>query len=410
MRLYEFEGKKLLASAGFAVPVAQIISSNSLVDVSKLSFPIFAKVQVLGGNRAQRSGVVRFEKGQEQEAKKTIHEWLNNGWNGEKIEYLLIEQAIQNIKKEHYFALRWDTTTRGPVVLYSAHGGSGIEQRQKREKAKSEQTLETYRIDMRLVDHSLQEIAKKIFAHNTHGNDILKKLWQTFYTNDATLVEINPLFELTDETFVAGDAKIDLDDLAAFRHPEWESYPKRTAFARLPTAMEEEAKNINAMDHRGVAGASFFEFDGDIGIMASGGGASLLVMDALMASGLKPANYTEYSGNPSREKVAALTTLVVSKPGLKGLLVIGGNANFTDIFETLAGVMDGLESAKPKVEFPIVVRRGGPRWQEAFEMVRKRAIQNQLHVTLFGPETSMLEAVPALVKKVGLNTDTKHKK
>ena len=164
--------------------------------------------------------------------------------------------------------------------------------------------------------------------------------------------------------------------------------------------MEKEAKIINAMDHRGVAGASFFEFDGDIGIMASGGGASLLVMDALMASGLKPTNYTEYSGNPSREKVAALTKLVLSKPGLKGLLVIGGNANFTDIFETLAGVMDGLESIEPKIKFPIVVRRGGPRWQEAFEMVRKRAAEKHLNITLFGPETSMLEAVPVFVKKV----------
>lgn len=402
MRLYEFEGKKLLSTAGFVIPIAQIVSSDSLmVDFSTFTFPIFAKVQILGGNRAQRGGVMRFEEKQKQEAKNTIEEWLKNGWNGEKIEYVLIEQSIQNIKKEHYIATRWDTVTRGPVVLYNAQGGSGIEQRQKREKEKEEHTLETYPIDIKFADQALQEIAIKIFPHNTHGKYIFQKLWQVFYTNDATLVEINPLFELTDGTFVAGDAKIDLDELAAFRHHEWETYPRRTAFARLPTAMEEEAKNINAMDHRGVAGASFFEFDGDIGIMASGGGASLLVMDALMASGLKPANYTEYSGNPSREKVAALTKLVVSKPGLKGLLVIGGNANFTDIFETLAGVMDGLESIKPKIEFPIVVRRGGPRWQEAFEMVRERGMKNNLDVTLFGPETSMLEAVPALVKKVG---------
>lgn len=400
MRLYEFEGKKLLGTAGFVVPVAQVVSSNSLINASKLSFPIFIKVQILGGNRAQRGGVVRFEKGQEREIKKTIEEWLKDGWNGEKIEYVLIEQSVQDIKKEHYLAIRWDTATRGPIVLYSVQGGSGIEERQKREKAKVEHALETYPIDIKFADQSLQEIATKIFPHNTHGKDILNKLWQTFYINDATLVEINPLFELTDGSFVVGDAKIDLDELAAFRHPEWESYSKRTPFSRPPTAMEEKAKTINAMDHRGVAGASFFEFDGDIGIMASGGGASLLVMDALMASGLKPANYTEYSGNPSRKKVAALTTLVVSKPGLKGLLVIGGNANFTDIFETLAGVMDGLESLRAKINFPIVVRRGGPRWQEAFAMVRERAIKNNLDVTLFGQETSMLEAVPVLVKKV----------
>jgi ATP-citrate lyase beta-subunit len=73
-----------------------------------------------------------------------------------------------------------------------------------------------------------------------------------------------------------------------------------------------------------VAGESFFEFSGgNIGVMASGGGASTLAMDALLSEGLKPANYTEYSGNPTREKVAALTNLVLSLPNLEALICCG---------------------------------------------------------------------------------------
>ncbi|HKY73809.1 MAG TPA: ATP citrate lyase citrate-binding domain-containing protein [Patescibacteria group bacterium] len=399
MRLYEFEGKQLFVSAGIPIPTSKLCSNETCsfpggVPVT-LSFPVFAKVQVLHGNRAQRGGVMKFAEGEESAYKLQVDAWLNVGWNHEKVEYVLVEQSVKNIKKEHYISIRWSTKERGPVLLYAPHGGTGVEERG--------EDLEHHTIDITKPKDVIQNIFKNGYLAET-----VLKVWDVFYKNDASLVEINPLFELEDGSFIAGDAKIELDDVASFRHPEWNLYPKRSPFARKPTSMEERAKEINAMDHRGVAGASFFELDGDIAIMASGGGASLLVMDALLGSGLKPANYTEYSGNPSREKVMELTKLVLSKPNLRGLLVIGGNANFTDIFETLTGVMDGIEQTKPHPDYPIVIRRGGPRWEEAFEMVRARTTAaGKLDITLFGPQTSMLEAVPVFVQKVLRNGNTR---
>ena len=85
------------------------------------------------------------------------------------------------------------------------------------------------------------------------------------------------------------------------------------------------------------------ELDGDIAVLASGGGVSLTSMDALIQAGGKPANYVEYSGNPPRDKVKKLTIVTLSREGLNGCLVIGGTANFTDVFETLAGFKDGFE-------------------------------------------------------------------
>lgn len=373
MRLYEFEGKALLKKAGVATPRFLLVSSAQHLDTSTLKFPVYCKVQVLTGSRADRGGVQRCET--VKEVSTFCKKWLGKRFDGEVVPSILIEEVV-DADRQVYVGIRWDTETRTPVLMVSQKGGTHIEERT--------ESMQTTSIDI------------------THPKiaSIYQQLWNAFYENDATLVEINPLFVLKDGSVVAADAKVELDDVAEFRHPEWQEYTKRSLFARPPTAMEEEAKRINAMDHRGVAGASFFEFDGEIGIMASGGGASLLAMDALMASGYKPANYTEYSGNPSREKVAALTKLVLSKKGLKGLWVVGGNANFTDIYETLAGLMDGLEATKPKVKYPIVIRRGGPRWEEAFVMVKERAAKGGYDITLFGPDASMLDTVPVLVQKM----------
>jgi len=106
-----------------------------------------------------------------------------------------------------------------------------------------------------------------------------------------------------------------------------------------------------------------------------GGGVSLTAMDALIAAGGKPANFTEYSGNP-RKRSGKLTKIVLSKPKISGLWVVGTvAANFTDIYQTLSGLIEGLREAQAelgkKFDFPIVIRRGGPRDTEAFEMLRQ---------------------------------------
>ena len=98
------------------------------------------------------------------------------------------------------------------------------------------------------------------------------------------------------------------------------------------------------------------QMGGDIAVIASGGGASLINMDALLLAGGKPANYTEYSGNPAKEVVTALTKQVFAQPGIKACWVIGGTANFTDIYETMSGFVEGLRQVSPKPNFPFVIR------------------------------------------------------
>jgi citryl-CoA synthetase large subunit len=149
--------------------------------------------------------------------------------------------------------------------------------------------------------------------------------------------------------------------------------------------------------YRGTAG-KYIELDGDIAVLFSGGGASIANMDALRNVGLTAANYTEYSGNPPREKVAALTKIVLSKPGLRGLWIAGGVANFTNVAETFQGIIDVLDAVKP--HYPIVIRRAGPHDVEGMRAMEECAKRNTLHMQLFGKETPMSVTAQALKEMI----------
>jgi succinyl-CoA synthetase beta subunit len=191
---------------------------------------------------------------------------------------------------------------------------------------------------------------------------VAELLLNVFEKEHALLVEINPLFELQDGSFVAGDAKVILDDNV-----------------------------VNPSFH------PFLDLPGDIAVLASGGGASMINLDALMRYGGNPANYVEYSGNPPAALVEELTIKVLSKPGLKGCWTVGGTANFTDIYETLSGFVQGLRKITPKPMYPIVVRRDGPRREEAFEMLKQVAKEEGFDFHVYGPEIPMSQTAKIIV-------------
>src|SRR5215467_9081849 len=98
------------------------------------------------------------------------------------------------------------------------------------------------------------------------------------------------------------------------------------------------------MDHRGVAGR-VVEFDGDLALLIGGGGASLTVFDAIRRQGGKPANYCEIGGNPTAQKVAALTELLMLHPRTRKLAVIMNVVNNTRADIVAQGVLTGLKRA-----------------------------------------------------------------
>lgn len=389
MKLYEFEGHKILTRVGITSPFFVVVSDlDELKQARKrLKFPIVVKVQVLSGKRGKSGGIkiVTIQKA----LIKFCKEMLGKEFNGEEVRFILLAEKVA-IEKEYYTSITYDTALRMPFLLFSQRGGMDIE--------------EVKRIDpdaiVRIDFDPNVGPTKKDLEKAQIPVDFAQRLWDAFWRYDCRLVEVNPLAKLADGTFVAIDSKVILDDAGLVRHRDMDVLAKG-AIGAVPSKRELEAKKIDEEDYRGTAGSRFIELDGDIAILASGGGASLLVMDSVVASGGKPANYTEYSGNPPREKVEKLTRITLSRGGLSGCLVAGAVANFTDIYETLGGFVDGLRQIKPKVTFPIVVRRGGPRQKEAYEELSKIAKKEGFDIHLFGPETPISVACRKMVELSG---------
>jgi len=253
------------------------------------------------------------------------------------------------------------------------------------------------------------------FAQDDKLIGVVQKLWTCFKENDCRLVEINPLVKTTDGKWIAADAKVAIDDDAFYRHgskaierakekgkeppTNWEELEPRTMLGRPPTDREIAVMKIDAGEkyYQGTAG-KYIEMDGDIALILIGGGASIANMDALNDVGLKAANYTEYSGNPPREKVYELTKLVLSKPGIRGLWIAGVVSNFTNVKETFMGTADALAEVMPS--YPIVVRRDGPFGKEGKEYFMNFAKEKGLDITWFGKETSMTDTAEVLASKI----------
>jgi citryl-CoA synthetase large subunit len=392
MRLYEFEGKKLLQQAGVPTPEGFVVSSQS--EIGELDLPVVVKAQVLSGGRG-KAGLVKPCKSLE-EAKKAAKELVGKEIGGEVIEKVLIESYLVDKSAEYYLSITYDTSTRFPILIVSKEGGVDVEKLS--EDKEAVKSLPIYPIEGLQPWQARQILSQAGFAgiHFLSLTKILLGMWKVFTKYDARLVEINPLIETEDEEFYAADAKIVLDDEADFKHPELD-FPPRDVLGRKPTESETQAKEIDKNDHRGSAGSTYIELDGNIAVIAAGGGGSLVNMDALIALGGKPANYTEHSGNPPKEKLKKLSKIVLSKKGLHGVWFVGATANFTDIYETLYGFVEALRSIKPKPKYPIVVRRGGPRYEEAFEMLKVVGKKEGFDFHVFGPETPMTSTAKNMV-------------
>lgn len=394
MKLFEFEGKQLLSKAGIETPQGTVVSSEQeLQEAAQKMGRAMVKAQVLSGKR-KKSGLIKACM-----APKEITEFGNQLFNHKekKIGKILLEPLLL-IKNEYYIAIAFSTKHRSPVAIASTEGGIDIEETKKEHPNKV--AIAPIDLTNGIGPWFFREVAAKAgFKELTlvKVSEIMNNLWECFKQNGCRTAEINPLIHTDDDDFIAGDAKIELDDDAEKKFAHLNLPPRSSG--KEPTHREIASREIDKNDHRGVCGASYLDLDGDIAIIAAGGGASLTCMDSLVACGGKPANFVEHSGNPPAYKLEALTKIVLSKPEINGLWFVGGTANFTDIFETLKGFLDGLRSIKPKPDYPIVIRRGGPRDKEAFEMLEKAQKEEGYNFTLYGSDTSMTSTAKIIVEK-----------
>ncbi len=405
MQLKEHEGKAIFHHYGLPTPHGVVVKKVAEVDqaMQSLHLPVVVKAQVHAGKRGKAGGIKKCSTNEE--VTLAVNALLDKPLLGETVQELLIEECL-DIAQEHYAAAAFDTTLRMPIVILSKEGGMDIEEYQKKNADK---------VIKRTVDalEGLQAWQARELAHAAgfrekeiiEISNTLLKLYDAFVKCDLKLAEINPLILTKEGKLIAGDAKVILDDDANFRRPL--QFPPRIG-SRTPTSRELAANAVNAEDYRGVAGKVYIDLDGDIGVLASGGGASVTAMDALLSYGGKPANYTEYSGNPTAEKVTKLARIVLSRQGLAGCWIVGGTANFTRIDITIQGIIEALIEAKP--DYPIVVRRAGPGDKEAYAMLHKAAEEHGLDIHVFDEHTSITESAKIMVDLSNTYKENKFKR
>lgn len=370
MRLYEFESKKIFQSNNIPIPKGQVVSS---ADEITSESPSVIKAQIPTGGRGKAGGVL-FSKNLK-EAKEKGKKLLGSTIKNYPVTKLLVEDQVA-LDKELFMAATYDTTRKVPVVIFCTEGGVDIEELAKTNPEKI--VRKSFNIMEGFHEHHSRDMVAQA---GIKGNDlvqissILYRLVQVFLKYDATLAEINPLGKTKDGKFIALDGHIEIDDDALYRQKNVVAeFGERDSQAKKATEFEKKAAEIDKMDHRGVAGR-MIEFDGNLGLLIGGGGASLTSFDAIKKYGGKPANYCEIGGNPSVFKVKELVKHILSKPGINKIAVIMNVVSNTRVDLVARGVIKGaIESGKVPSETITVFRIPGAWEDEGFKILKKYGV------------------------------------
>ena len=398
MRFYEFEAKQLLRRLRVPLPESRLARSAEEAEraAGELGGPVVLKSQVLSGGRMKASGV-RFAE-TPAEAKSAAAEILVLTINDFQPAGVLVEQR-RSVEQEYYAAVTWDTRAKRPAIVFSDMGGIDIEQ------VAEQHPEHLARVHLSALRPFSDFHAKVAVAsvgvtggHLTALSRIVAALARAFLDHDLTLAEINPIGRLDDGSFVALDSHMEMEDEARGAHAallrELAVADEGTRRARPPTQFELAGAEVDASDPRGVAG-NVVEFDGSLGLIIGAGGGSLTLFDAVRAAGGRPANYCEIGGNPSVGKAAALTKLVLSKPGVEKIAVMMSIVSNTRVDIMARGVIRGcVEAGRDPAEAIAIFRIPGS-WEE-----EGTAILDRYGVEYVDRSVSMHKAARRAVEKV----------
>ncbi len=366
MRLLEWQAKKLLSSWGVPIPRGAGISRPAqLAAAAKKAggFPVILKVQVYAGGRGKAGGIVKvtnLAKGKTV-AKDLLAKRLvtpQTGPEGVPVKSLLVEQGL-TIQKEFYVSILIDRSRQQPVVVAAREGGMAIEELAKEHP----EAILTAPFDpfLGLLSHQARRIAGWLGVpaeHREPATRQLVKLAKSFFSTDASLVEVNP-WALTKELgMTALDGKITVDDSSLFRYPDLEKI--KTADADTPS----EAKSR-------LIGINYVGLDGTIGCMVNGAGLAMATMDLIKLHGGDPANFLDVGGGADETQVQEAFKLILADKKVKAVLVnIFGGIMKCDVIA--AGIIGAAKNMRIKV--PLVVRLEGTNVESGRKMLKESGL------------------------------------
>ena len=361
MNIHEHQAKQLLKKFGAIVPNGEACFTvqEVLEKAKKLNLKKYVlKAQIHAGGRGKAGGVKILDNlsDLEKAAKDLLGKKLithQTGPSGKEVKRLYLEEP-SNIKKEFYLSCLIDRASSKIAFISSDQGGMDIE-----EVAKSDPNkINTVKISFK--ENIEDEDCKKIIRNFNLDDDanlkcikIIKSIYKTFVSTDASLIEINPLILTKENNIVCLDAKISFDDNAIFKHPE---------LLELRDLNEEDPTEIEASKHD----LAYIKLDGSIGCMVNGAGLAMATMDIIKLHGQEPANFLDVGGGASKEKVSAALKIILSDKNVKGILInIFGGIMRCDV------LAQGVVAAAKEINIsvPLVVRLAGTNFKQGKEIL-----------------------------------------
>ena len=360
MDLLEYQGKQLFARHDIPVPDGRHARTveEAVAAAKEIGFPCVVKAQVKIGGRGKAGGIKVAQ--DEDEARAAADAILGMDIRGFTVHEVWVEGASE-IEAEYYASIIFDRSAKQPLIMLSTRGGMDIE-------AVAEEdpnAIATLHIDPLL---GFQDFHGRRLAYEA-GVDadlvrpigaFLHRLYGTFVSEEATLVEVNPLIVTPDRGVRALDAKVTLDDNALMRHPD-------NAELRDPSA--EDPQEQMAKER----GLTYVSLDGDIGILGNGAGLVMSTLDVVAQYGGKPANFLDAGGGSKAEAITSAVDVILANPNVKAVLfnIFGG---ITRCDEVANGLVEAFDQIKPTV--PFVVRLDGTNDEEGRRILAEAQLPN----------------------------------
>jgi succinyl-CoA synthetase beta subunit len=384
MKLQEYQAKELLAKYGVPIPKGTVADTPEQVAeaAAALGGRAVVKAQVLAGGRGKAGGVKVAKTPEEasQFAASILGKklYFDQAKEELRIDRVYVEEMLP-IAKEYYLGITTDRGTQRNVFIVSSQGGMDIEE----VAHTNPDAIGRLPVDpfLGLRDFDIRRVAQQGGIPASELPQLapfLRKLYSAYVESDANLAEINPLVVTAEGAFIAGDAKMTIDDNALFRHPDFAAYAE---VSEETNDFEKDAKR------RGIN--NYVYLDGNIGIIGNGAGLVMATMDEVKRAGGEPADFLDIGGGAKADLVKNSLELVLSDPKVKGVLfnIFGG---ITRGDEVAKGIIEGTSTLDIKV--PIIVRLAGTNADEGLALLRQ---------TDLIPATTMQEAAQKIVSLVG---------
>ena len=391
MNIHEYQAKNILKSYGAAIQEGKVAKSpKDAVEAAKLLTKetgtewFVVKAQIHAGGRGKGTvketgshGVV-LAKGidkVEDIVKGIVGGVLvtkQTGEEGKKVNKVLVAQDVYYPgdcePEEYYMGVLLNRDTGRNVIMYSTEGGMDIE-------TVAEETphlIHKEEIDPKVGIQPFQarKIAFNLGLEGKAFKEMTKfvtALYNAYEGTDSSMFEINPVLKTSDSRIIAVDAKVNIDDNALYRHPD---------FTELRDLSEENADEVEAGKHD----LNFIKLDGNVGCMVNGAGLAMATMDIIKLSGGDPANFLDVGGAANAVTVEAGFRIILRDPNVKAILlnIFGGIVRCDRV---AAGVVEAYKSIG-EINIPVIVRLQGTNAAEGKELIDNSGLKVHSAITL----------------------------